>query len=229
MRKKSTVLNFTTAEFAFALTLTLTVSATQAQEHSAERIDGPPEAGEISDELSGQLADHGVRVKRGGSRTVCEIWLTQEWTVDPDVKTSQERLYPFSPGQLIGVLHFSRRGSEFRDQTVKRGWYTLRYGLQPVDGNHVGTSPTRDFLILIDAKDDAPDKTWELEELMTASAEVAGSNHPAMLCLQKPTEGSDTALRHDEEHDWWILHVSGTGGESTEIPIDLIVAGHAAE
>ena len=221
--------NFTTITTAFALALA--VSTVHGQEYSVERIDGTPEAGEISDELMGQLADHGLRVQRGGSRTVCEIWLSGKWAIDPDVTTSQERLYPFAPGQLIGVLHFPRRGSEFRDQTVRRGWYTLRYGLQPVDGNHVGTSPTRDFLLLVDAEQDAPDKTWEPNALNVASAEVAGANHPAMLCLQKPTEAADAAIRHDEENDWWILHLSGTeaGGDRKDIPIDLIVVGHAAE
>ena len=136
-----------------------------------------------------------------------------------------------SPHSFLALESAAREGSEFRDQTIGRGWYTLRYGLQPVDGNHVGTSPTRDFLLHIDARQAAPDRTWEPDELNMASAEVAGSNHPAMLCLQKPSEGTDAAIRHDDERDWWILHVFGSeaGDQKTKIPIDLIVAGHAAE
>lgn len=211
--------------------LTITLSTAGAQEYSVEIIDAAPEADEVSAELAKQFADKGLRIKRG-SRTAGEIWFCKQWPVDAGFKATEERLYPFSPGQLIGVLHFSRRGKDFRDQTVSSGWYTLRFGLQPVDGNHEGTSPTRDFLVLIGAEQDAPDKKWTVEDLQKMSAEAAGSTHPAMFCLQKATEGSESAIRHDEPHDWWILHTVGKGvgkDKSQDVPVDLIVAGHAAE
>jgi hypothetical protein len=145
---------------------------------------------------------------------------------------TDERLYPFSPGQLIGLLHFGRRGSDFRDQTVSSGWYTLRFGLQPIDGNHEGTSPTRDFLMMIAADQDDPNKDWEIEELLEVSAEAAGGSHPGMLCLLRATEGDQLTLRHDDRTDWWILHAVGTGasGDKTKaVPFDLVVVGHADE
>ena len=212
--------------------LMLTTSAVRGQEHNVEVIDAAPEADEVSDALAKQFADKGIRVKRGSTRTVCEIWLCKQWAIDPNFKVSAERLYPFSPGQLIGLLHFSRRGSDFRDQTVGSGWYTLRFGLQPVDGNHEGTSPTRDFLMMIDAEQDDPNKKWDVEELQQLSAEAAGSTHPAMLCLQRASAGGQLAILHDEQHDWWTLHVVGTGisNEKTQdVPVDLIVVGHATE
>lgn len=215
-----------------ALLLTVSLSATSAQDYSAEVIDSPPDADKVSGELREQLAEQGIRVKRGGSRTACEIWLCKQWQVDAGFEATDERLYPFSPGQLIGLLHFRRRGSDFRDQTVGRGWYTLRFALQPVDGNHEGTSPTRDFLVLVDAEQDAPDKRWSAEDLMAASADVAGSTHPAMLCLQRAGEGAELSVRHDESSDWWILHAAGKGvdGDATQdVAVDLIVAGHATE
>ena len=212
--------------------LAMIVSTVAGQEYSVELINAVPEADEVSEELAGQLASTGIRVKRGSKRNVCEIWFCRELSVDAGFKPTEERLYPFSPGQLIGLLHFSRRGSDFRDQTVGRGWYTLRFGLQPVDGNHEGTSPTRDFLMLVDAEQDEHDKQWTVEDLQQMSAEAAGSTHPAMLSLQRASEGSQPAIRHDEANDWWILHVvdQGIDGDNTqEIPIDLVVVGHAAE
>jgi hypothetical protein len=130
------------------------------------------------------------------------------------------------------LVHFGRRGSEFRDQTVSSGWYTLRFGLQPVDGNHEGTSPTRDFLLLVDAEQDDLPENWDADALNEASAEAAGSSHPAMLCLQRTSDGSTFAIRHDEANDWWVLHVLGNGvadQKSKGIPMDLIVVGHAEE
>ena len=40
------------------------------------------------------------------------------------------------------------------------------------------------------------------------------------------------AIRHDEQNDWWTLHVVGKGtsnNKTQDVPVDLIVVGHAAE
>lgn len=212
--------------------LVLNLSAANGQEHRVEVIDTAPDADEVSVEFREQFADKGIRIKRGSSRTVCEVWFCKQWPVEAGFQATEDRLYPFAPGQLIGLLHFSRRGKDFRDQSVSSGWYTLRFGLQPIDGNHEGTSPTRDFLVMVDVEQDAADKVWDVKSLMGASAEAAGSTHPAMMCLQRATEGSQPAMRHDESHDWWILHTvgKGTADEKTQdVPFDLVVAGHATE
>lgn len=214
------------------LLLLLVVPTAAAQDYSVEVIEGPPPADEVSGEFKALLSEKGLRVKRDGSRTVCELWLARQWNIEKDFAETQERLYPFSSGELIGVVHFSRRGKDFRDQTIGSGWYTLRFALQPIDGNHVGTSLTRDFVVMIDAAKDAADRVWDLPEMLTTSAEAAGSTHPAMLCLQKATDGAEAAVRQDETNDWWILHVMGKGAagtESRDIPLDIVVDGHAAE
>ena len=215
-----------------AALLTMMLPIVAAQEYSVEVIDSAPEADEVSAELAEQLAETGYLVRKGTSRTVCEIWFCRQWTVEPGFKVTEERLYPFSPGQLIGLLHFKRRGKDFRDQSVSSGWYTLRFGLQPTDGNHEGTSPTRDFVMLVNAEQDKPDKKWDLKELLTVSADAAGSTHPALMCMQRATDGAEPVMRHDESHDWWILHVTGNGIDGqkpVKVPVDLIVAGHALE
>ena len=215
-----------------AALLLLTVQTASGQEYSVEPIDSAPEAEGVSEEITSLIADQGYRVKKGSSRTVCEIWFCKDLAIDPDFEPSEERLYPFTLGQLMGVIHFRRRGTEFRDQTISRGWYTLRFGLQPVDGNHEGTSPTRDFLLLVDPSEDELPEPWDVEDLHKASANAAGSSHPAMLCLQRPTEGSEVAIHHDESNDWWVLHavVGGVANDKPqEVPMDLVVVGHAAE
>lgn len=203
-----------------------------AQEYSFEVIDSAPSDGDVSPEFAKLFATKGVRVKRDGSRTVCDLWLRKEFEIDKDFEVTEQRLYPFAPGQLIGLLHFARRGSDFRDQDIASGWYSLRFELQPVDGNHVGTSPTRDFFLMVNLENDEPEKDWGQEELIDAAAEAAGSSHPAMMCLQHATEGDKITIRHDEANDWWVLHLVASGvadGKSVDVPIDLIVAGKSPE
>lgn len=201
------------------------------QDYRLEDIASAPDSEKISAELRQVLNEQGIRVVRG-SRTECEIWFCKQLELVADFKADEQRLYPFHEGQLLGVIHYSRRSSEFRDQQVSSGWYTLRFALQPVDGNHVGTSPTRDFVVLVNSEADSPKHSWEAEQLLTASAEVAGSAHPAMMCLQRAGDGKSTGLAHDEDHDWWVLQTQIAGSDPSgnrPVPISLVVVGHAAE
>lgn len=207
----------------FCVSLFSTLSAV---EHSAVKLDSPPAEG-FSPEIAGLLASTGTKVVRGTSRTVCEIWLCKE------VAVSNEKLptavnYPFAPGQLIGAMRYPKKGSDFRNQDIADGVYTIRYGQQPVDGAHVGTSVTRDFLLLLPAATDTTAATLDYKSLTKQSSQAAGSNHPALLNMLKANDGND-AIRFDEAHDWWIvrLNVKTKGGK--ELPVDVVIVGKAAE
>ena len=216
----------------FAALLLFPFQAAIAQQYSVEQIGAASEAEGVSDEIAQLISEQGFRVKKGTKRTVCELWLRKDLPIKPDFETSPTLLYPFTEGQLVGLLHYPRRGSEFRDQQVSSGWYTLRFALQPVDGNHVGTSPTRDFVLLVDAASDEFAENWDEKQLHEASAEVAGSSHPAMLCFQRPSDGTETEVIHNESTDWWVLHLIAkckAGDETKDLPIDLVVVGHAEE
>ena len=203
----------------------------QAADHRVEANDAKvPD--ELSKAIAEQLEPKGIKVIRGTSRTVCEIWLTKQWPVKA-LKASGDVNYPFSPGQLIGVIRYPRRGADFRDQDIDSGVYTLRYGQQPVDGAHVGTSPTRDFLLLVRAADDKTTELMAYKPLAKASAEAAQTAHPALLSLQKVVgDGKAPSIRHNEDHDWWLTRLSGkavAGDKDAQLVFDLVVVGTAAE
>lgn len=206
-----------------------------AADYRVEKTEKELPVDELSAAVAESISPAGFRVLRGENRTVCEIWPSKEWSVKPDFKATNELLYPFKPGQLIGVLRFSRRGGDFRSQQIARGVYTMRFGMQPVDGNHEGTSPTRDFLLLVRAEDDASPEQMSVEQLMESSASAADSNHPAMMCLQRISDQDKVeapTMRHDTERDWWMLrfaNAASAGGQQMSLPIELVVEGHAEE
>jgi len=206
-----------------------------AEEYAVDRLDQPPPAGEISAAIRDRLAPRAIRIRHGAKRTVCDIWPCKEWLAVAAFKPTDELLYPFRPGALMGVLRFRHRGHDFRDQQIGRGVYTLRYAQQPVDGNHEGTSPTRDFLLIVRADADRSADPMDEKALSKASAAAADSDHPAMLCLQ-PAEGpagsAGPTIRHDEDRDWWIVQFQGkarAGDSAVALPIALVVVGHADE
>jgi hypothetical protein len=206
--------------------------AVQAAEHRIEVLEqGPPDV--LATTIASQMAESGVTVIRGESRTVCQIWPCKQWSVATSFKPSDEVLYPFGQGQLVGVIALKRKTGEFRDRDIPSGVYTLRYARQPTDGNHEGTFPTRDFLLMVSADDDKSADSMDLKELIKLSAKAAEASHPAMICLIGPTKAHAVpAIRHDEDGDWWIAQIQGNvvaNGKASKLRLDLVVAGHAKE
>jgi hypothetical protein len=56
--------------------------------------------------------------------------------------------------------------------------------VQPADGDHMGVSQYRDFVMLCPAAEDAdPETVYEQEPLMALSEKASGKTHPAVIAL----------------------------------------------
>lgn len=204
----------------------------RADEHTLVKLEEGPPAEALSEGVSAAIQPTGVSVKRG-SRTLCHVWLAKSWPTKVDFQPSLSMLYPIEAGGLWGAIEFKRSTEDFRGQEIAAGVYTVRFALQPEDGNHVGTSETRDFLLLLPAADDTAVDPVSPEALIELSKKAAQSNHPAMLCLLRPEgQASEAILEHEDEHDWWILSLAGSGKSSKgtgTLPLKLVIVGKAAE
>lgn len=214
------------------LVLGVWTSGALGQDYTAEPIQEAPPTGEVSEEIGKLLAPTGVRISRG-TRKICDIWVCHEWSLKSfDLGTNL--LYPFQPGQLLGVVVFHRKSRDFREQEIEKGVYTMRYGQQPEDGNHVGTSPTRDFVLLIQGSKDKSAAPLDYKALTKVSAEAAGTKHPCLLSLQKPEPGGEggASIRSQEEFEWWIVRLPGKGkveAQEKNLALELVVIGHVRE
>jgi hypothetical protein len=200
-----------------------------ADGYKVEKLEDGPPADDLSAEVVAKLAPTGHKVLDEGGKTVCEIWLAQQLAVKADFEPTLTINYPLESGSLVGALNFPRKGSDFRGQDIGKGAYTLRYGNQPVDGNHVGTFETRDFLLMLPAASDRDPKMLEGTDFFTTSAEAAESTHPAIIPMLKPQAGEAPAVRHVEEMEWWVLQLAGSDAQGGKQPLELVVAGKAAE
>jgi hypothetical protein len=201
--------------------------ALAADAYRVEKLaDGPP-ADDLAAEVVEKLQPTGYKVLDGDSKVVCEVWPAKQLEVNADFQPTLEILYPIKSGSLVGAIRFPLKGNDFRGQEIQRGTYTLRYGNQPQDGNHVGTFDTRDFLLMLPAAADRDPKTFDGTDFFATSGEAAGSTHPAIMPLLEPKDGAEAALRHVEEPEWWVLHVPGAGKDAP--PLELIVVGKSDE
>ena len=205
------------------------VSSAMAADYKVEALAEAAPTDKISEAIAKTLAPTGIRVIRGSKTVYWDIWLCKEMATKAEFKVTPEVLYPFTPGQLIGVAHFSRKATDFRDQDVSKGTYTLRYAQQPIDGAHVGTSLTRDFLLVLRADVDKSTDLLKYDRLVENSAEAAGSSHPALFSMQRITDAKRPSMRHNDQHDWWIVGVAGKTKAGSAIHAELVIVGAASE
>ena len=213
------------------LTFALSTGLVAAEEsYKLAEIKEPPQG--LAKGIQSVLNPQGYQVT-GPDGPLISVWLTRNVVTKANFEPTLSVKYPFEPAQLIGALqvHENSGYTDFRGQEIPAGAYTLRYGQQPMDGNHIGTSETQDFLLAIPAEDDKdPFPLRFVKDLHEKSAKSAGATHPAILPLV-PVEGEagkTASLTHDEDRDFWILNLSGTsrkGGQETKVPLRIIVVG----
>ena len=141
--------------------------------------------------LKKELQEVGTRVLNPDGKPFAEIWLRRSIPTSgkPTAPAGTIQFPIMKEGELLGVVRYVAEGHDFRDQTIPLGVYTIRYGLQPVNGDHLGVSPFRDYGLLIPAAKDGELAPLSRIRLETLSAETTGSSHPAILMLLRlPTE-----------------------------------------
>ena len=181
----------------------------------------PPDG--LSESVRGVLAAEGLQVSVDGA-VVGEAWVRKELPAseksdaDPAVRFAQ-----LGSGSLVGAVRFPQAWTDYKGKPVPAGTYTLRYGLEPADGNHIGLTLYRDFLLLIPAAEDVdaaaiadPAKCVEM------SRKATGSNHPAVMALFPLSSKPETAAMVRNELDQWVLATS-----IGPTPIGLVFVGQA--
>lgn len=190
---------------------------------------------EVPAAVRSTLAGEALRVN-GPKGPVCEIWMRKAIPVAAAAAQTLGVGYgQIAPGTLVGVVRILAPISDYRQQRVKPGVYTLRYALHPVNGDHMGISPLRDFLLLAPAALDADPAGITFEEAVARSKKTIGANHPSAWSLQSAdgAPGEPPSLFHTEEPDLWIIHLrvslQGASGSASLLDMALVVVGHAPE
>jgi hypothetical protein len=175
------------------------------------------------------LDPKGFRVKLPDGNFLCEIWLRS--TITAGKNDGQGTGYPWLPeSTLVAVIRFPKDAIDFRKQGIKAGAYTLRAALNPVDGNHLGISPIRDFLLLSPvAVDTEPDAKYPFEELTAMSKKTTGSNHPSPVSLVSLEGISTWPSVFEDENRHLVFAAKVKTGASSESGIAFVVKGVAEQ
>lgn len=195
-------------------------AAASAQKYSAER--GAPLPADVPAATAGIVSAEGVTVAAGDA-AVLRFWARSVPFEGASASGFGVRFDNIPEGALLGVLEFPAQGSDFREQSVPPGVYTLRFGLHPEDGNHMGVAPSRDFGLLAPVAEDTDvTANFDFDAAVALSAKV-GNPHPTVARLQLP-EGDSGPHLWENDYGHWVLDLPVAG-----TVVGIVVEGHSEE
>lgn len=187
-------------------------------QYKLEPAGAPPS--ELTPPIGALIQDKGHKIV-AGSKVLCEVWFVKAVPTGP-ATTETDVMWKTVPlGAVVGAIRFPEGGgSDRRGQALKAGVYTMRFALQPVNGDHQGVAPQRDFLVLTPAAQDtdaAP--VANVDALMNMTRKASGTPHPAVLSMWVIESDFKAGFDKAGESDW-ALQVD-LGG----VKIGLILVG----
>lgn len=213
---------------AFAFLLFSIYASVPADNGKVEQIGALTDAA-ASEALKKALDAKGYRVTEADGSVLCEIWLRS--VLANGKNDAQGAAYTrISDSSLIAVITFPKATRDFRRQPLKAGTYTLRYAVHPQDGNHIGISPIRDFLILVPVADDQnPDTRFSNEDLTRLGKKASGTNHPAPLSLVSADGITTWPSVLEDENGHLVFAAKMKTDSGPELPIAFVVKGVVLE
>jgi len=202
-----------------ALALTAFIAPSPA---SGQALAAAPHTEPASEALAPAIRDAlapGVRVTRDA--LAIDFW----WVKALAVKAGGEvNWLGVAEGSLVGAVQLSGEYRDIRGRAVKAGAYTLRYAIQPANGDHLGVSNYQDFLLLSPAAIDRdPAPTGHLRTV-DMSRNTVGASHPAPWALDPPVidEPLFTVGQNEMDLTYVVLELPTTAEKPLRFGLVLI-------
>jgi len=197
------------------------------------KTEDAPAPESISKEIRGHL-DSKVHTISKGDKVLYRFWFTQKVQLSAAPSSPGKALDVCVQPSLLGVVEVVEEQRDYRDDELFQNVFTIRYGIRPDDGNHLGTSDYRHFGVLIPVEQDKKLQGISgYKPLVKASSLDTVSDHPVILSL-RPVSGGDgnyPALVEPVSHHHALrLELKGTteGSEASHpVLFDIVFDGVA--
>lgn len=187
----------------------------------------PP--GEIAAPIAALLQDKAIEIA-DGDKPLFQLWLRKEIPLNAKPADDKKALAEIRETELLGVLRIlAEDRRDYRDDEAHAGLYTMRLGIQPQDGNHLGTAEFNWFAILVPAAADKdPAGLASHDELAKASSADTATEHPVILSLRPPAPNAEplSFRQPAEDHESIVLQIPVAGGDPAHIRFELVLSGH---
>ncbi len=204
--------------------LVLVASPAAAQAPTVSKHADPPPT-ELADPIEALLAPGGPRVTIG-AKTI-DFWFVKSLPLKSG--TTDVSWSSVEEGALVGATRVSAAHIEIRGKTLKAGIYTLRFALQPQNGDHLGASPYREFLLLGPVGADNSPAALGHDGAVELAKQAIGTSHPAAWSIDPPqtTAPAGTLQKNDIGLTSVIVEVpvSRDGQDAGTLKFGIVVQG----
>jgi hypothetical protein len=207
----------------------LPVFAADGTEYHIKMVDQTPAPKEVPEPVRKLLGERCVQLLGAKDDLLAEMWFRKDMPVKAtEAQINNGLTYAEVPETtLFGIIRFPKQFTDYRKQKIPAGVYTLRLANQPMDGDHMGTAPYSEFLLLTPAADDKKPDTMEAKKLHEMSGKTTGG-HPGVLLLFPGTgAGAMPKLEKKEENHWVLFFLLDTkaGAKKAVLPVGLTLIG----
>jgi len=212
-----------------SLLLLVTLPLLAADKDYSIKTEKTPAPNDVQEPIRKLLGDRCIRLTSAKGDLLAELWLCKDVAAKAtDAQIKNGLTYREVPESTVfGVIRFPKQITDYRKQKIPAGVYTLRLAIQPMDGDHMGTAPYSEFLLMSPvAEDKTPDK-MEAKKLQEMSGKTTGG-HPGVLLLFPGKAGTtDPKLETQEENHWVVYFLLDVkiGDKKSQLPVGLTLIG----
>ena len=167
-----------------------------------------------------------------GEKPAFEFWFRSEMPLQAKPAAVDKGLEALKQAALLGVVSVAKATRDYRDDTVPSGVYTMRFALQPQDGNHLGTAEFLYFAVLTPVKVDSKlDGITDYKALVKASSKETSTDHPMVMSLRPATSEEGDVPKLSEpapEHKSVRVKLPAKGSapdQKTSLVFELVYQG----
>lgn len=173
-----------------ALLLWLGAIALMASAENALNVTEKEPPKDTPDAIKSVLVPAAVRLLQG-DKPIYEFWWRRDIPLKEMPSDAAKSVTALDEMTLIGVAAVGEGRRDYKDNEIPPGTYTVRFGLQPQDGDHLGTAEFPYFAVLTPVKNDtAPGGVKTYKAMVKASGKATATGHPAVLSLRPPSSGA---------------------------------------
>jgi hypothetical protein len=197
--------------------------------YNIKTVDKSPAPKEVQEPIRKLLDERCVQLLSSKGDVLAEVWFRKDVPVNATEAQIQNGLTysEVAESTVFGAIRFPKQITDYRKQKIPAGVYTLRLANQPMDGDHMGTAPYSEFLLLSPAAEDKTPATMEAKKLQEMSGKTTGG-HPGVLLLF-PGKGAAAMpkLEKKEENHWILLLLldAKAGDKKATLPVGLTLIG----